>query len=58
MVVPVGCCDEEGPGLPEKGVPYGGGIGEGAVPTVDPVLGLPAPNLELNQTQQEDHNVV
>jgi len=38
MVVPVGCCDEEGPGLPEKGVPYGGGIGEGVVPTVDPVF--------------------
>jgi len=42
MVLPVGSCDEEGPGLPEKGVPCGGGTGEGAAPTANPVLGLPA----------------
>jgi hypothetical protein len=49
MVVHVGCCDREGPGLPEKGVPCDGGIGEEAVPTVNPVLGLPTPNLEFSE---------
>ena len=42
MVLPVGSCDEEGPGLPEKGVSCGGGTGEGAAPTANQVLGLPA----------------
>jgi len=49
MVLPVGCCDEEGPGLPEKGVPCGGGTGEGAAPTANPVLGLPALNRDVSE---------
>jgi hypothetical protein len=49
MVLPVGSCDEEGPGLPEKGVPCGGGTGEGAAPTANPVLGLPALNRDVSE---------
>jgi len=49
MVVPIGCCDGEGPGLPEKGVPSNGGIDERVVPTINPVLGLPAPHLEFSE---------
>ena len=54
MVVLMWGWDEEGSGFPEVALPCIEGVGEVAVPTVGPLLGIPVPNRELREPVSAD----
>ena len=54
MVVPVWGWDEKGTGCPEVALPCIEGVGEVAVPTVGPLIGIPAPNREPREPVSAD----